>query len=375
MAGSATGKKKWWAAGLALVVLLAAAGLGAVERHRLLAWYYVYRLARADEPERAAWVERTTGLGEQSLPLVLACLARDEPRACANAQAALACWAEHWEAGDPRRADLAGRLADRFSGLSPAGQRSALELEALLLKPNPAGGPVPAVLAPAAARLLEEAGRVPDKEVRKRTLALTHQLASLPDPKEVAGPCREVVRACLRDEEAENRIAAIRLASQSPLNLLEPVVALLRDKVPEVRRAALLAVGPVPDLIATDDLLHWLHDEDVTVRRLCETALKGRGLTARQIELGRLMTAPDAQTRLQVLEHLRRARDLEPGVWLRRLSHDSSAAVRAAALRTAAELSQVDLNDRMEQILRDDPSPTVRQLAQYYLTCQRGKRR
>jgi len=45
------------------------------------------------------------------------------------------------------------------------------------------------------------------------------------------------------------------------------------------------------------------------------------------------MTDPQPAVRLQVLEHLHEASDLDPGVWLRRLSHDSAPA--CARLRYA----------------------------------------
>jgi hypothetical protein len=41
--------------------------------------------------------------------------------------------------------------------------------------------------------------------------------------------------------------------------------------------------------------------------------------------------------------------------------------VRAAAVRAAGEEQQVDFSDRLTQMAQNDPSPTVRQLAQYYL--------
>jgi hypothetical protein len=74
--------------------------------------------------------------------------------------------------------------------------------------------------------------------------------------------------------------------------------------------------------------------------------------------------------RLQVIDQLRYAHDLEPGVWLRRLSHDPAPAVRAAAVRAAAERHTVHLTDRLEQMAQNDPCPTVRQLAKYYLSSQ-----
>ncbi len=68
-----------------------------------------------------------------------------------------------------------------------------------------------------------------------------------------------------------------------------------------------------------------------------------------------------------MLQHLGRQGDLDPGVWLRRLSQDSAAAVRAAAVRAAGAYPQVDLSDRLREMAQQDPSETVRQNAQYYL--------
>jgi hypothetical protein len=70
--------------------------------------------------------------------------------------------------------------------------------------------------------------------------------------------------------------------------------------------------------------------------------------------------------RLRVLDQLRHVSDLDHALWLRRLSHDSSPAVRVAALRVMSQQTVVDLSDRIDQMARSDPSPTVRQLAQFY---------
>jgi hypothetical protein len=359
------GKWKWFV-GLLLLVLLSSAGVAWLERRELLARYCVYCLTRAtDDATRTVWVNRVAGLGMDALPLLIDCLTRDDPQACGNARAALACLAERWEARDPNRTVLADRLAKVFPQLSLPGQQGALELVMALARPDEPS------TTQAAVRVLGEAGRVLDKEIRKQALALTDVVARQASPPETLEPCRELIRVCLRDDEAENRLHAIHLASQPSLNMLEQVMGLVRDPRPEVRRAALLAVGPVPEMMATDDLLHWLHDPDASVRRVCEGALQGRGLRDDQIKLGRLMTAADAQIRLQVLECLSQTSGLEPAIWLRRLSHDPVPAVRAAAVRAAVEFPQVDLADRLEQIFHNDPSPTVRQLAQYYLACRK----
>jgi hypothetical protein len=158
------------------------------------------------------------------------------------------------------------------------------------------------------------------------------------------------------------------------MDLLEQVVALLADSEVEVRRAALLAVGPARDVVPDECLLPSLHDADPEVRRLCEQALGGRGLRPEFLELGRLLTDPKPATRLMVLDHLHRTPDLDPGLWLRRLSHDASPAVRVAAMRAMAQQPYLDLSDRLDQMARSDPSPTVCQLARYYLNGPRPAR-
>jgi hypothetical protein len=136
----------------------------------------------------------------------------------------------------------------------------------------------------------------------------------------------------------------------------------------------MVAVADWPEVIHTDNLLIWLHDSDAEVRKRCEQALQTekRGLSRRYIRMGRLVTDPRWEVRLSVLDHLETAQDLDAGTWLRRLSHDTSPAVRAAAIRAAAENDTVDLSDRLDQMARDDPSPTVSSLARHYLQTRKG---
>ena len=64
--------------------------------------------------------------------------------------------------------------------------------------------------------------------------------------------------------------------------------------------------------------------------------------------------------------HRRSPPELDAAVWLRRLSHDPAPSVRAAAARAVYEWG-VDLTDRLEQMVRSDPSATVVAQARYYL--------
>jgi hypothetical protein len=341
------------------------------QRTALLTRYYVYRLTHADENERQAWVERVAGM-DSALPRLIDCLRQTDGGVCANAQAGLAHLAGEWDPSDERRADLASRLAAVFSDLSICGQQKALELEMALLTAAQANQATTVV--PAATRSLAEASRVGDEQVRRSALLLAGSLLESTDNAETLATCRRVTQLCLNSTNGENRVQAVRLTMRPGMNLQESVVSLLGDPVAEVRRAALLAVGSEQTAISTDDLLPWLHDPDEDARRLCEKALRSRGLREEHLKLARLMTDGRPATRLQVLDLLGEVDDLEPGVWLRRLSHDSAPAVRAAAIRAAAEQITVDLSDRLQQMTQNDPCPTVRQLASFYLSSQKSVR-
>jgi len=174
----------------------------------------------------------------------------------------------------------------------------------------------------------------------------------------------------LTHAKADTRVAAIQVLLREPLRkdqeLLTRIVPLLKDVSGPVRKAALVALGPARDIVGDDDLLPLLHDPDVEVQELCMIALNSRGLSENHLHLARLISDPRPAARLQVLHHLRGDTDLEPGVWLRRLSQDPAAAVRAAAVRAAAAQTRADLRDRLRDMAKEDPSPTVRELAGHY---------
>jgi HEAT repeat protein len=138
-----------------------------------------------------------------------------------------------------------------------------------------------------------------------------------------------------------------------------------------VRRAAVLAVGSKRAVISDENLALSLHDSDAEVRRLCEKALRGRGLTPRHVLLARLITDSRPATRLQVLYYLKDDADLDVAAWLGLLSRDPSDAVRLAAIRAVVEQGVLELGERLEQMAQTDPSPTVCQWACYYLSRQK----
>lgn len=355
--------------GPACALLLLAAGLGFWQRHALLTWGYLECAARATDSECAVWVERLADLDVPGVPHLLAALQRHDATACTNVRLALVRLSERWPANDPRQDDLRKSMIDRFPRLSPEGQRNALEWYAVWLNRMPS----PAAREGAMA-LLATAGRSPEAAVRCQALMLANAvLQHGATPEQVSG-CRELARQGLQDTEAANRVEAVRVAVHPQVGLARQAAPLLDDPAPAVRQMAIVAVGSTADAVATDDLLRSLHDKDADVRRLCEAALKSRGLKPEEVTLARLITDARATTRLQILNRLGRA-DLEPGIWLRRLSQDSSPAVRAAAVRAAAEFPEVDFADQMHKMAAHDPSATVRQLAQHYLKQRADKGR
>ncbi len=368
MSGSRWRSKKSLAALAFLALLLGGGGVAWLERTPILAWYCVRALASASEGDRQRRAERVADLGDAALPRVLECLAQPDDAVCANARAGLACLAARWGPGDGRSVELALRLARAFPRLSLQGQRAVLEVAGGWFSRE---GEAPAAgLVPNCARLLAEAGGVVAPEVQGAALELSATLVKQSQATEALSSAREIGRAGLLSPSPDNRGRAIRLALlHKGMDLLDQVVPLLNDPVVEVRRAAMLAVGPAVEVVPEDGLLPSLHDPDAEVRGLCENALRMRGLRPEHLQLGRLLTHPQAGQRLRVLDCLRVASDLDPGLWLRRLSHDSSPAVRTAALRAMSQHDQdgLDLSDRIDQMARSDPSPTVCRIAEFYL--------
>jgi hypothetical protein len=351
-----------------LTLGLLAAGGAWWQRGPLLTWCYLYELARAGDAERDFWAARVAGLGRAAVPGLLSCLGRPEPSACAGAEAALARMAERWGPDDPRWPELAGELADAFPRLSADGRQAALRLEAGWLA-------YPATVPAGVAHLLTQAARTDDAGTHARALDLVAVLLARPDRATWAGDCREVIQACLGDREATTRLRAVPLALRPDVGLLERVMLLLHDPVAEVRREAMFAARSAPEgVVKTENLLRWLHDPDEEVRRLCEAVLRGRHLSEEHLRIGRLLTDDRPATRLQVLSYLRADTDLEPGIWLRLLSVDAEPSVRVAAVRAAVADARVDLSDRLDQMVRSDPSPTVSRLARYYLSCQQQRK-
>src|SRR5262245_43597161 len=353
-----------------LIVLALLAGGAWLQRERVSCWYYLRGLAQAGDQERDRWVERVASLGETAVPGLLECLTRDDEQMCANAQAALERICGCLPQDDARWINLTDRLAEAFPGLSAPGQRCVLAMTAGWMRP--AGQPNPSTLR-FGTQLLRAAGALSDSAAQPLALDIATALLAAEQGDSVLEPCRQVACAALKDGNARNRTRAVQMALFPKLDLLAEVAPLLSDPAIEVRRSVVLAVGNSRKVISDERLALALHDTDAEVRRLGEKALRGRGLTPRHIQLARLITDSRPATRAKVLLYLQEDSDLDVAVWLRLLTHDPADGVRLAAMRAAAEQGIFEMHERLEQMARSDPSPTVCQWAPYFLGCLRQR--
>ena len=351
---------------LAVIGLLAAGGAAAWwERTPLLAWFYIHQLSHASDADRPTWATRVAGLGDAALPGLVDCLKQPDAAVCANARAGLTELTGSWAVDDPRAVALARRLVADYPRFSPPGRRAALETAA---KWFDLSGPPADELTAACVDLVRAATPAAEADAHGAALELCADLLDRVEGRDdLLAAAKDLVHACVGAEASADRLRAVRLAVHPGVDAAEQVVALLNDPAEEVRRAAVVAVGPPSSGVLDDSLLPSLHDADAEVRRLCEEALRhDRRFTAEQLQVGRLLTHPDPVQRLNVLDYVRPGAGLEPGLWLRRLSHDPSPSVRLAAVRAMSRQDVVDLGDRIDQMAAGDPSPTVSQTARLY---------
>jgi hypothetical protein len=185
--------------------------------------------------------------------------------------------------------------------------------------------------------------------------------------------CKEAAAAALRMPSSQARLIAIHVSLHPHAGLRSELIPLLSAAEPEVRRAAMFAIGPAADtesVVGDEELFRWLHDSDAAVRTICRDALVSRGRTDVEIGLGRRLVDPDARERLQLLLDLRHDDDLaDPEPWLERLSRDAVPGVRAGAVRVAVELSvekQQPPPSWVTRTVESDTELAVRRIARFY---------
>lgn len=113
------------------------------------------------------------------------------------------------------------------------------------------------------------------------------------------------------------------------------------------------------DRLNTFEVFARLHDEESIARRAADQ-LARRGFTARQIEVGRHLTSPDAHERHQWVEALPGIREVEAKAWLLHLTRDQSVAVRRAAITLLATNRDPEVLRRMSELATQESDPELR---------------
>jgi hypothetical protein len=164
-------------------------------------------------------------------------------------------------------------------------------------------------------------------------------------------------------------LGALRALAALPIDqAAAPGLDLLEDKEPFVRSEVIRLYGLRSTLLNDDRLLVLLYDKEQIVSGMAETALKARGLTPRQILLGKTMVSPDPKVRMTVIAQLDESMDIDPAIWLARLVEDKDAEIRLKAVDAIARRRvSGELKRRLQVISETDSSDAVRKSAEKIL--------
>jgi hypothetical protein len=226
--------------------------------------------------------------------------------------------------------------------------------------------------ASAARRLLDLSSLSEENPVQAAALQLAGAILKQNPNPELIGAIRQLVSLGAKSESSQVQVQAITTALNPKLDCLADVTVCLKSPHKEVRQAAVLALGPASETITDEVFLPCLHDEDKTIVHLTETALQARGLREDQIRLGRMMADPKPVKRLEVLDHLSATRDIDPMVWLKKMSNDPSPAVRAAAVR-AIKAEKYEEDGTRWNREKKDPNQSIQKITAFYETTKMAK--
>lgn len=175
----------------------------------------------------------------------------------------------------------------------------------------------------------------------------------------------EPSRLRLADRDPRVRVAAVACLGLIPIDALAaPAVKYLDDpQSGDVRQQVLSSFAARPGLLTEDMILRRLHDHEPGLPQLAELVLQTRGLTKDQIALGRLITSPRPEMRASVIPLVKDRDDLDPVIWLLRLSHDGDETVRAKAVEALDGKDSPDVRARLREMADSDASPTIRTAA------------
>ncbi len=354
---------------IAVILALGAMGFFWWQRDRLSLWFDLRRLADANAEQMSVMIAELMQRESEAVPLLVSQLEEQDERLTRGCGQALLGILRRHGVQSARTEQVVGVLANRFERFSPSGQNQVLGLLTELLQASAEHPSKP---------LVDASGQVLKKctedclAQRESMMRLAAWVAKHPQGEPWWAACRSLTMRGLSDPNAKVRAAAVQTALNPDLQLLEQLPKMLYaervEQDAEVRMFLLLGLGNKEAYLPTDQLLTYLHDPEPEIGEIALQALKSRGLTPERIRLAQLVSNPDPVMRSKVPSQLLEVPELDVGLWLEKLSHDPSPAVRAAVVRTAGEIQEAKFLRILERLSEKDPNPTVQQLANFYLS-------
>jgi hypothetical protein len=168
----------------------------------------------------------------------------------------------------------------------------------------------------------------------------------------------------LADPETGVKQRAISCLGALPIDAkAAPAIAGLSDPNFAVRLSVLNAFAMRPTLLTEEAILPLLHDPVAELAGLAEKVLRARGLSPDLIGLGRMVTHAKPNLRASVIPMLMSRTDLDPTVWLLRLTEDPDETVRLRAVEACAGRLTPELVQRLKELRAADDSAAIRAAA------------
>lgn len=170
--------------------------------------------------------------------------------------------------------------------------------------------------------------------------------------------------ALLDDPEPGVRFSAVLSLGKLPIDAMaQPAAALLDDPVPAVRVQLLNSFAHRRDLLTDEAILPMLFDPETAVALAAQIVLRARGLDDEQIALAKRLFHPRAEMRASAIPMVEAREDIDPIVWLLRLSRDDDESVRSQALDALSRRASPDARRRLTEMADSDPSESIRDAA------------
>ena len=179
----------------------------------------------------------------------------------------------------------------------------------------------------------------------------------------------------LGDKEAVVRMAAVACLGMLPIDeKAAPAIAGLKDPEFSVRFQTLTSFAGRPVLMTEESILPLLHDPVPDLQGLAQRVLEARGLSPDLIGLGRMVSHERAEMRASAITLLEGHEDIDPVVWLLRLSEDPDAGVRLKAVKAFEGKMTPEVTQRLREIVAADDSAEVRAAAEKLCLLTRRRR-